>query len=262
MYPLEFGENLLKNYKSVIIKIINCGDFFMQNLKRILFFMSCFLLSNQVTSGACDDYDYGHNELTVIEEADEGFKVIATAHEAILFQDESNRILSEEIAEELAYAVFARFWGQDVARACATNRTFETNVKFSSENPETKEATQEQLTNRVCALANNTDAFMRGAKKLDWCTQVSETPRVAKVTVGITSDLIKTAERMVREVGESIAGTSTLQSDNLVMHPECVADPSSEKCEKGDSEEESADSKGMPLNKAKDKKGGEKIKKF
>ena len=233
----------------------------MKNLKRILFFISCFLLSNYVISGACDDYEYGHNELNVIEEADAGFKVIATAHEDILFNDESDRILAEEMAEEIAYAVFARFWGQDVARVCATNRTFDTNVKFSSENPESKEATREILTNRVCALANNTEAFIRGARKVEWCTQVSEPPRVSKVTVGITSDLIKTAERMVREVGESIARTSTLQSDNLVMHPECVADPSSEKCEKGDSEE-SADSKGMALNKAKDKKGGEKIKKF
>ena len=235
----------------------------MQNLKRILF-ICCFLLSNYLISGACDDYELGHLEVTIKEGAGEGLKIMATAHEAVPYNTVSRRIIAEEMAQELATSELAKFWLQDVARACATDRTFNENVKFSSDDPENVEVNSEEIINRVCALASGTagTTFLRGTTKVDSCIQVSEAPRMVKVTIGISDEQIKIAEKGARLVGESIARTSTPQNDNPVMHPECITDPSSEKCEKEDSEEESADSKGMPLNKDKDKKGGEKAKKF
>ena len=232
----------------------------MKNLKRILFFISCFLLSNYVISGACDDYNYGHQEITIID-VSEGFKIMATAHEAVPYNSVSRRIIAEEMGKEMATAELAKFWSQDVVQACATGEEFNENVKFSSADPENPEVVAEEIINRLCALSSGTAGatLLRGSRKVDSCIQVSETPRMVAVTVGISSEEIEIAEEGARLVGESIARTSTPQNDNPVMHPECVTDPSSEKCEKGDSEEES---EGMPINKDKDKKGGEKAKKY
>ena len=156
----------------------------MQNLKRIIF-ISCFLLSNYVISGACDDYPYDHGEYTIIENSDErlkflateinldeGFKVIATAHEAIHSDGVVGIYEALEKAEESALKFLVSFFMQEVPRSCGDGAL----------------TPQPPFMAKVCDASNG---VLRGVRKVDMCVQDLEYPRMVIVTVGISSSYSK-----------------------------------------------------------------------
>ena len=126
----------------------------MQNLKRIIF-ISCFLLSNYVISGACDDYPFSHGGIGIYE-TEEEIKISATAHAAI----HSDGVVGAlEIAEEKAKRFLIAYFIQEI---CSS------------------------MDKKICDNIS-TDVLLRGVTKVDMCVQDNQHPRLVAVTVRISS---------------------------------------------------------------------------
>ena len=204
-------------------------------------------------SGACDDYPYSHGDIDVLINTEEEIKIVATAEEEVLFNDLDLRIEAQDIAKEAAKVVMASFMQEEISNYCQTDTQQASNVKFSSENPETKQVEIEKTKVRLCTMSSNTSALLRGVDKVDGCVQMNDQPRKVVVTVGIKTENILAAERMASQINESIERSNTPKGEI------CVKDPNNpEDCIELVEEK----SEGMPLNKDKDKKGGEKVKKY
>ena len=211
------------------------------------------LSSGALYSGVCDDYPYSHGDIDILVNTEEEIKILATAEEEVLFNDLDLRIEAQEIAGDLARVVLAGYLEQEIFDSCQRDKQQASNVKFSSDNPETKQADVEKAKERLCTMSSNTSALLRGVVKVDGCVQMSDQPRKVVVTVGIKTENILAAERMASQINESIERSNTPKGEI------CVKDPDNpEDCIESGEEE----SEGMPLNKDKDKKGGEKVKKF
>ena len=211
------------------------------------------LSSGALYSGVCDDYPYSHGDIDILVNTEEEIKILATAEEEVLFNDLDLRIEAQDIAKEAAKVVMASFMQEEISNYCQTDTQQASNVKFSSENPETKQVEVEKTKERLCTMSSYTSTLLRGVDKVDGCVQMSDQPRKVVVTVGIKTENILAAERMASQINESIAGSNSPKGDM------CVKDPKNpEDCVESGEEE----SKGMPLNKDKDKKGGEKVKKY
>jgi hypothetical protein len=128
-----------------------------QNLKRIIF-ISCFLLSNYLISGACDDYPYSHGDIDVLINTEEEIKILATAGEAIQFDGVAGIVEAHKIAELNAKVIIAEF----------------IEVEIRKKNPD-----------------EGVTLLMKGVKKVDTCVQDKEYPRMVMVTVGISSSYSK-----------------------------------------------------------------------
>ena len=221
---------------------------FIKVLTAVLLFSSGALYS-----GTCDDYPYSHGDIDILVNTEEEIKILATAEEEVLFNDLDLRIEAQEIAGDLARVVLAGYLEQEIFDSCQRDKQQASNVKFSSDNPETKQADVEKAKERLCTMSSNTSALLRGVVKVDGCVQMSDQPRKVVVTVGIKTENILAAERMASQINESIERSNTPKGEM------CVKDPDNpEDCIESGEEE----SEGMPLNKDKDKKGGEKVKKF
>ena len=221
---------------------------FIKVLTAVLLFSSGALYS-----GTCDDYPYSHGDIDILVNTEEEIKILATAEEEVLFNDLDLRIEAQEIAGDLARVVLAGYLEQEIFDSCQRDKQQASNVKFSSDNPETKQADVEKAKERLCTMSSNTSALLRGVVKVDGCVQMSDQPRKVVVTVGIKTENILAAERMASQINESIERSNTPKGEI------CVKDPDNpEDCIESGQEE----SEGMPLNKDKDKKGGEKVKKF
>ena len=141
----------------------------MQNLKRIIF-ISCFLLSNYVISGACDDYPYGHLEITIKEGSDEGLKIMATAHAAITYDGVVGNLEALVIAEERAKKNLLAWLMQEIRRSC------------SDLSPPAA-----RFWSGACDLSKKpADVILRGVTKVDMCVQDNQHPRMVAVTVGFS----------------------------------------------------------------------------
>ena len=224
-------------------------------MKYLIKALAVVLLFNSgaLYSGVCDDYPYSHGEIDILINTEEEIKILATAEEEVLFNDLDLRIEAQEIAGTLARALFAGFLEEGIFDSCQRDKQQASNVKFTSENPETKDADVEKTKDRLCTLSSSTSALLRGVIQVDSCFQMSDQPRKVVVTVGIKTENILGAERMASQINESIARSNTPKGEI------CVKDPNNpEDCVESGEEE----SKGMPLNKDNDKKGGEKLKKF
>jgi transcriptional regulator of met regulon len=224
-------------------------------MKYLIKALAVVLLFNSgaLYSGVCDDYPYSHGEIDIITNTEEEIKIVATAEEEVLFNDLDLRIEAQDIAKEAAKVVMASFMQEEISNYCQTDTQKASNVKFSSENPETKQVEIEKTKVRLCTMSSNTSALLRGVDKVDGCVQMNDQPRKVVVTVGIKTENILAAERMASQINESIERSNTPKGEI------CVKDPNNpEDCVESGEEE----SKGMPLNKDNDKKGGEKLKKF
>ena len=221
---------------------------FIKVLTAVLLFSSGALYS-----GTCDDYPYSHGDIDILVNTEEEIKILATAEEEVLFNDLDLRIEAQEIAGDLARVVLAGYLEQEIFDSCQRDKQQASNVKFSSDNPETKQADVEKAKERLCTMSSNTSALLRGVVKVDGCVQMSDQPRKVVVTVGIKTENILAAERMASQINESIERSNTPKGEI------CVKDPNNpEDCIELVEEK----SEGMPLNKDKDKKGGEKVKKY
>ena len=209
--------------------------------------------SGALYSGACDDYPYSHGDIDILINTEEEIKILATAEEEVLFNDLDLRTAAQDFATAAAKVVMSSFMEEEISNNCQTDTQQASNVKFSSDNPETKQADVEKAKERLCTMSSNTSALLRGVVKVDGCVQMSDQPRKVVVTVGIKTENILAAERMASQINESIERSNTPKGEI------CVKDPNNpEDCiELGEEESE-----GMPLNKDKDKKGGEKVKKY
>jgi len=125
-----------------------------QNLKRIIF-ISCFLLSNYVISGACDDYPYSHGDIDVLINTEEEIKILATAREAIQFDGFDGLFEAQEMAELKATVIIAEF----------------IEVGIRKKNPD-----------------KGVSLVMKGVTKVDMCVQDLE---FVMVTVGFSSNYSK-----------------------------------------------------------------------
>ena len=142
----------------------------MQNLKRIIF-ISCFLLSNYVISGACDDYPYDHGEYTIIENSDERLKFLATAHAAIPYDGVVGNLEALVIAEVQAKKNLLALLMQDVSGSCSDG-AISPAARFWS---------------GACDLSKKpADVILRGVTKVDMCVQDNQHPRMVAVTVGFS----------------------------------------------------------------------------
>ena len=154
----------------------------MQNLKRIIF-ISCFLLSNYVISGACDDYEDGHYEIHIKEGSDGRFKITATAEEAIRFDGVAGIVEALKIAEEKAILFIAEFVEVEIIRTCR-------DIAITSKTP------ANALAKNLCEITKKIPDdvvtwVMKEATKVDMCVQDLEYPRMVIVTVGISSSYSK-----------------------------------------------------------------------
>ena len=135
----------------------------MQNLKRIIF-ISCFLLSNYMISGACDDYPYSHGDIDILSNTEEDIKILATAGEVIRFDGVGGIVEAQEIAELNALFIIAEFFEVEITEIC------------------------NDFPNRVCEISKNipdgvVKMVKKGATKVDMCVE----DRMVMVTVGFSS---------------------------------------------------------------------------
>jgi len=215
--------------------------------------LTLFMVSGILYSGACDDYPYSHGDVDILVNTEDEIKILASAEEEVLFNDLDLRIEAQEMAEAAAKVRIIRFLEEEIGESCQSNKTQSSTVKFSSDDPENKEVDVVKTKERLCTISTNTRGLLRGVLPVDGCTQVSDQPLKVIVTVGLKSENILAAERTAGQINDSINRTNTPKGELCSKDPEnpeeCIVSEESE-------------SKGMSLNKDKDKKGGEGIKKF
>jgi hypothetical protein len=154
-----------------------------------------------VNAQSCADFPYTSG--VIVEPVQGGIKILATASVGVTFNDVDAVNDARDEATMSAKAMIAKFFQESATSDDVINKAVRETTSMQGDN---KQATQEEVVERVKRLTNSSAALLRGVVPLGDCYTAGKELRVS---VGLKPETIAAAGNAAGEINRSLASPQT-----------------------------------------------------